>query len=316
MISPWPVYERGQGRVNSDVPQTKAALRCSAASAAKAFPAGFYIPLKTWYIYHVYEWVFIYEFEGNLSLEVSALAKDEDYIGFWREADYSFLFFKKEKLDWLESRFPPCRSRLVIRHEDWESGQILDLLQLETLTIHPPWKAPPSQASIPVCIDPGMAFGSGYHASTKGCLVLLERLFRQWIPPRVLDLGTGTGILSIAALKKGAAIAFAVDENNLAMQTAKKNRRCNRLEDRLHLLQGNVLDFLYIPANLLLANIHYAVIDRMTDHESFYEKNYYIVAGLIGHEGYEIEQKVEKRLRLLDRVEENFWFSYLFQSKT
>ena len=264
----------------------------------------------------MYEWIFIYEFEGNLSSRVFALAKDEDYIGFWREADYSFLFFKKEKLDWLESGFPPFRSRLVIRHEDWESGQILDWLQLETLTIHPPWKAPPSQSSIPVCIDPGMAFGSGYHASTKGCLVLLERLFHQWLPRRVLDLGTGTGILSIAALKKGAAIAFAVDENNLAIETAKKNRRSNHLEDRLHLLQGNALDFLQIPADLLLANVHYTVIDRMTDRESFYEKNYCIVSGLIGHEGYRIQQKVEKRLRLLDRYEENFWFSFLFQAKS
>jgi ribosomal protein L11 methyltransferase len=264
----------------------------------------------------VYDWVFIYEFEGNLSSNVPAVATDEDYIGFWREADFSFLFFKKEKLDLLESRFPPYRSRLVIRHEDWESGQILDLLQLETLTIHPPWKAPLSQASIPVCIDPGMAFGSGYHASTKGCLVLLEKLFRQWIPPSVLDLGTGTGILSIASLKKGASIAFAIDENNLAIETARKNRRFNQLEKRLHLLRGNVLDFLQIPADLLFANIHYAVIDRLTDQESFYDKKFYILSGLLGHEGYRIEEKIGKRLCLLDRHEENFWFSYLFQSET
>ena len=286
------------------------------AIGSKGIRCRFYIFLRAWYIYGVYEWVYIYEFAGNLSSKASTLAADEDYIGFWREADYSFLFFRKEKNAFLQSRFPPYRSRLVIRHEDWESGQVLDWLQLETLTVHPPWKVPPSQNSIPVCIDPGMAFGSGYHASTKGCLVLLEKLFRQRVPSRVLDLGTGSGILSIASLKKGASIAFAIDENNLAIETARKNRRLNQLEARLHLLRGNVLDFLQIPADLLLANIHYAVIDRLTDQESFYEKRYCIVSGLIGHEGYLIEQKVGKRLRLLDRYEDNFWFSYLFQSET
>ena len=69
----------------------------------------------------MYDWVYIYEFEGNIRDKIPSLV-DEDYIGFWKEAGYSFLFFKKEKKKQLEKLLVPFRSELVIRHEDWESG--------------------------------------------------------------------------------------------------------------------------------------------------------------------------------------------------
>jgi len=83
-----------------------------------------------------------------------------------------------------------------MRHEDWEAGNPLDILQVGRVTVYPPGKLPGSERDI-LAIDPGMAFGSAHHASTKGCLVLLERLFERFVPQTVLDLGTGTGILSL-----------------------------------------------------------------------------------------------------------------------
>jgi len=79
----------------------------------------------------VYDLVYIYEFEGNVSSRIPLVKADEDYIGFWKEANYSFLFFKKEKKALLQKHFPPYRSELVIRHEDWESGNSLDILRVE-----------------------------------------------------------------------------------------------------------------------------------------------------------------------------------------
>lgn len=261
----------------------------------------------------MYDWVHIYEFEGNVSHKISSLI-DEDYIGFWKEAGYSFLFFKKEKKASLRRLSLPYRSELVIRHEDWESGQSLDVLRVGEITIYPPWKTPPSGHEIHVCIDPAMAFGSGYHASTKGCLTLLVKLFREYIPDKVLDLGTGTGILSIVCLKMGAKAAFALDNNNLSTDTADKNRRLNRMENDMHLWRGDARDFLSVDADLLMANMHFQVINQITDQEAFYSRKYYVVSGLIGQEGHLIEEKLKKRLFLVDRHEENFWFSYLFKS--
>jgi len=261
----------------------------------------------------MYDWVYIYEFAKNVKGEIPSLM-DEDYIGFWKESGYSFLFFKKEKGATLRKLSLPFRSELVIRHKDWESGVSLDILNIGRITIHPPWKVPPEEGRINVSIDPNMAFGSGYHPTTKGCLILIDKLFQEFIPEKVLDLGTGTGILSVVCLKMGAKTAFCIDHNNLSTDTANKNRSLNGLEKNMHLLRGDVRNFLYIDADLLIANIYFQVIDQLTDQGAFYSKKYCILSGLSGHEGHLIAEKLEKRLHLLDMYQENLWFSYLFKS--
>jgi ribosomal protein L11 methyltransferase len=262
----------------------------------------------------MYDRVYIYEYAGNLSSRIPLVKGDEDYIGFWREAGYSFLFFRKEKKAFLRGLFPPYRSELVIRHEDWESATPLDILRAGRLTIHPPWQPPSENAGITVCIDPGMAFGSGFHGSTKGCLILLDRLFQEFVPGRILDLGTGTGILSIACLKMGAQAAFSIDYNNLAIETAKKNRGLNRLDKKMRLWMGDARDFLYIPADLLIANLYYQVLDQITDLEAFYSRKYYLLSGLMEQEGREMEEKLKRRLELLETYRENSWVTFLFQN--
>jgi ribosomal protein L11 methyltransferase len=159
-----------------------------------------------------------------------------------------------------------------------------------------------------------MAFGSGYHPSTKCCLVLLQKLFVRHVPETVLDLGTGTGILSIASLKLGSRAAYAVDNNNLSIDVAAMNRRINEVVGQMHLVMGNGADFLHTRADLLVANIHYAVIDALTSHDAFYTKDYYLLSGLLAGEGNRIEEKLKQRLNLIDICSENFWFSYLFKN--
>ncbi len=189
----------------------------------------------------MYDLIYIYEFEGDLSREIPKII-DADYIGFWKESRYSFLFFKQPKGSLLEQLPLPVRSELVIRHEDWESGTTLGVLTVGHITLHPPWNPSPEGDGLRICIDPGMAFGSGYHPSTKGCLVLLQKLFTWSAPGTVLDLGTGTGILSIACLKMGSRTAYAVDNNNLSIETARGNRTLNSVAERMHIIMGNAPD--------------------------------------------------------------------------
>ena len=160
-----------------------------------------------------------------------------------------------------------------------------------------------------------MAFGSGFHPSTRGCLILLDRLFAAAQPTRVLDLGTGTGVLSLACLKMGAMTAMGIDSNNLAIEAADRNRRLNGLDERLHLVRGNSEDFVDLPADLLIANMHFAVIDPLTRRDGFYEKDYCLVSGLIRTEGHTIRERIERRLDLVDSYSENFWFTYLFKRR-
>jgi len=140
----------------------------------------------------------------------------------------------------------------------------------------------------------------------------LDKLFERVILERVLELGTGTGILSIAALKMGAKSAMALDYNNLAIETARRNRAINGMDLRMHLWVGEAEKFLHVRTDLLIANLYFQLMDQLSDQEIFYSKPYYLLSGLLGHEGQEIQKKLQKKLRLLDAYEENLWFSFLF----
>ena len=98
------------------------------------------------------------------------------------------------------------------------------------LLVCPPWEVPEpalAHGRVVVLIEPGRAFGTGSHGSTKSCLQLLERALAGAAVPHALDVGCGSGILAIAALKLGAAAAVAVDVDPLALEAARYNARRN-----------------------------------------------------------------------------------------
>lgn len=97
----------------------------------------------------------------------------------------------------------------------------------ERLVVHPPWITDIPAGRTAIVLDPGMAFGTGHHASTRGCLVLLEAALRERPRARVLDLGTGSGILAIAARKLGAGEAWAIDVDPDACAVAAENAAVN-----------------------------------------------------------------------------------------
>ncbi|HKW90534.1 MAG TPA: 50S ribosomal protein L11 methyltransferase, partial [Methylomirabilota bacterium] len=108
------------------------------------------------------------------------------------------------------------------------------------LRVLPPWlddaesepaHGPADRAS--VIIEPGRAFGTGHHGTTEGCLVLLEDALEREPGAPVLDVGTGTGILAIAALKLGAASALALDVSSVAVEATRANADANGIGDRL-----------------------------------------------------------------------------------
>jgi len=95
------------------------------------------------------------------------------------------------------------------------------------LLVLPPWIEPPARAAGPerltVIVEPGRAFGTGHHGTTEGCLVLLEEALAASPGAAVLDIGTGTGILAIAALKLGAPAVLAIDVDPDAVSAAQVN---------------------------------------------------------------------------------------------
>ncbi len=138
------------------------------------------------------------------------------------------------------------------------------------LVIVPAWMESPDPGRVAIKIDPGMAFGTGTHPTTQLCLQLLENEFESSHPSHVIDVGCGSGILSIAAIKLGANTALGVDIDAGSVQNSRENANANGVGDEFILGVGSVDEiragqFEFNKAPLVVANILAPVIVRLFD---------------------------------------------------
>lgn len=122
------------------------------------------------------------------------------------------------------------------------------------LLIKPSWEELPSDLGrIVLEMDPGMAFGCGTHPTTALCLAYLEEIIRGG--ETVCDVGTGSGILAIAAARLGACRVVAVDMDGVAVRVARDNVLQNGVDHKVEILEGNLLDMVKTPVDIVVANI-------------------------------------------------------------
>lgn len=130
----------------------------------------------------------------------------------------------------------------TLREEDWGAAWKARLHPVRIgrrLVVKPTWEPYPGRpGDVVVELDPGMAFGTGEHPTTRACLRALERLVARG--DRVVDVGTGSGILAIAAAKLGAAAVLALDTDPVAVRVARANCRRNRVHSVVTVALGSV----------------------------------------------------------------------------
>ncbi|MFL5577477.1 MAG: 50S ribosomal protein L11 methyltransferase [Gemmatimonadaceae bacterium] len=132
--------------------------------------------------------------------------------------------------------------------------------ELAGLTVAPPWLADRYEPARTIVIDPGMAFGTGEHATTRGVVRLMQRVVRPGVV--VADLGAGSAVLAIAAAKLGAGRVAAVEMDEEAIGNAEENVARNGVADRVRVLHGDAAIFLPLlaPVDVVLANIISSVL--------------------------------------------------------
>jgi ribosomal protein L11 methyltransferase len=235
--------------------------------------------------------LFIYYLEGLLPSDNGITSTD--FIGNWEEEGFSFLFFRQaasQTVDQLLTLSPNLKLLDVFQmtHEEWQGGKLVPM-QIGNFLIQPPWEKIEGEEGVTeIIVDPGVVFGNGLHPTTRDCLEAIEITCAGNKVESMLDLGTGTGILALAAAKRGCKKALAVDFNMLATQTALNNVRGNSLENQILVVNGKAEELTHVATDLLVANIHYDVMKDLVKTEGFLKQKWFILSGLLTSEAEKI----------------------------
>ncbi len=266
-----------------------------------------------------YETLYIYEIGGET--QGSRNFFKEDFIGCWNEEGSSFLFFSLPHDEQVEAfadqKDVSLLTRNILDYKAWQAGEELRPFSIGNLVFSPPWEnVAVGKEEILVHIDPCVVFGTGYHPTTRSCLKALWEVYRKERPGRMLDLGTGSGILALAAAKWGAKTVLAIDCNELAVETALRNVSSNGELERIEVRQGKAEDFIDEEADLVCANLHLRVIESLLRKEACFKKRWFVLSGLFHRDGQEIENWLERKaVTILQRLEEKNWMTLIGLNK-
>jgi ribosomal protein L11 methyltransferase len=186
------------------------------------------------------------------------------------------------------------------------------------IVVKPPWSSfQPKKSTVSIIINPGMAFGTGTHATTKLCIRALERGLRKK-GLSVLDVGTGSGILSILAGRMGAGEVLGVDTDEVAVEVARENVRQNRVSDLVKVRKGGIG---HIPRqfDVVVANIDFKGLRRMRAPllHHLKRKGLLVLSGVLKGEEVRLRQYYMETGHLLwaRSTREGEWVCLTFQKK-
>jgi ribosomal protein L11 methyltransferase len=216
---------------------------------------------------------------------------------------------------------PPAEMRLI-QQTNWAEAWKQHYRPIaigQRLLITPAWIDPPDASRIAIRIEPGMAFGTGTHPTTQLCLELIEAFHASqpyahgW---QTIDVGCGSGILAIAALKLGSRHALGVDIDPEAIDCALQNAQLNEVAPRLDLAVGSLANirsgrFALRQADLVLANILAPVLVRLLDEglgELLATRGWLVLSGILAEQSAQVEHAVQRNgLRLVERRLSGDW---------
>lgn len=178
----------------------------------------------------------------------------------------------------------------------------------QSLLIRPTWEDTYDAKGRKVLhLEPGLAFGTGTHETTRLCMELLEQFVKPGM--RVLDVGCGSGILSVAALLLGADSAVGVDIDALAVKTAAENAEINGVAQQFTAVCGNLTEKITGKFDLVVANIVADVILTLTENipQYLHPDSVYLVSGVIDAREQEVQTVIAEKFEILERKEEKGW---------
>lgn len=258
------------------------------------------------------------------------LITDPDLIGIWIEDEKAILFFHQAKEAFIRDLCRETGASVIyqadLAYQDWEAGVKITSFAIKTLRIRPVWEMPDRQSGrqhkehkekTEILLDPSVIFGSGFHATTRLCLETLELLLLEsgMKINSVLDLGTGTGLLAIAAAKLGVERVTALDNNPLAIEVAQANVERNNCADIVTVQQFDLTRGLPdMQYDLVITNLYKGLLIRLFDDQGFWHPGTYMVSGFIpGMEPDLLAALPADRVQMLHRGNAEQWRLWLLR---
>lgn len=186
----------------------------------------------------------------------------------------------------------------------------------EKLLIRPTWRDNYDAGErIVLNIDPGLAFGTGNHETTRLCLETLEKYIHGG--EKMLDVGCGSGILAIAGLLLGAKEALGVDIDQMAVKTAEENAQINGVADRFNVVCGNLTDKVSGKYDVIAANIVAdAIIMLSSGVKNFMDENtVYIMSGIIDTRRDDVVNAIKNDFEIVEEITDNGWVCLVAKAK-
>lgn len=260
--------------------------------------------------------LYVYEIRGMIRDHV--VMPPRSFVGLWNEEDSSYLFFTDTQDDYVNECLGGCDCELKKRHDtlysEWQDPMPAAGRSIGNLLFVPDDHPSPPHGAL--LLDPSVVFGDGSHPTTVACLNFMCELIHQAPVRSMLDLGTGTGILSLAAAAVGVQRTIAVELNVLAFQTALRNVSLNRLDSRVTVKEGDARMFVDGDYDLAVANLPLDVLQSIAGLDRSSEIPQWIISGISDAQGARLERQFSEKGFQRTRFRRDYPWVTFVMSKT
>lgn len=233
--------------------------------------------------------------------------KEEDIIKIIKNIENSFENLKNVEIDFGKLII----EKTSIYEKDWENEwkKYFHVSKIsDSIVIKPSWEEYEAKENEKVIeIDPGLAFGTGTHETTRMCINAIEKYLDK--KDSLIDVGCGSGVLAIAAKLLGASKVIAIDIDPLAVKVTHENLKINNISD-VKIIQGDLVDKIKNKSNIIVANIIADMIINLSKeaYKLLEDGGYFISSGIIEEKKDEVIEKLKKdKFEIIEILQDKSW---------